>query len=190
MPQKKILKSQADRKFHKGIEAALVDLDLKWCVLMHLFSSEDNLKLLNETASSFFQLVQELLISDIVMGISRLMDPPTTGGKNSGKDNLSMKGFSTRIADPNTKTAYDSIIDGIASQLRDLSTWRHKKLAHNDLKKARRLVQLPDLYIDNLDHLISLLFSAFNKVVEAQQTFHTLGTWCISRGELLRFCDT
>ena len=143
-----------------GIEAALVDIDLKWCVLMHLFSSKKTLDLLNETAPSFFHLIQELLISDIVLSIARLMDRPQICGKST----LSMKGFSARIADAGTRTTYVTIINEIASQLGDLSAWRHKKLAHNDLKKALRLERLPDLRIDNLDRIISLIADACNIV--------------------------
>ena len=140
-----------------------MELDLKWSLLMHLFSSEENLKLLNTTAPSFFKIVQELFIADVVMGISRLMDPPAMG-KN---ENLSMA--SLRIVDIKTQAIYAKILQNIVPQCRAISTWRRKKLAHNDLKFALRLSRLPRLHLAKIDRIIALLFDAVNTVGAAMK---------------------
>lgn len=184
MPRKKILKSRADQKFLKKIGNALVYLDLKWSVLLHLFSSEENLNVLNKTAPSFFQIVQELLISDVVMGIGRLMD----SAKMRKQDNLSMEGLSECIASPDLKKAVDIIIEEGDSRWRKPSLWRHKKFAHNDRQKALSRAKFAALDLDNLDQFFRYLCKRLINL-EVQGKSHSSEEWRISPEEPLIFCD-
>src|SRR3989338_7420106 len=68
------------------IEDEVVWLHGKSIIFRQLYgTSKERVDLLNKSASTFFRVVHDSLLSDIVLSVNRLADPP----QSVGKDNLS-----------------------------------------------------------------------------------------------------
>lgn len=71
----------ADRKkCYDLLVQEISDINAKWKIYKQIFySSEENIKLLNEFAPICFEYIQRVLIDDILLSICRLTDPPKRG---------------------------------------------------------------------------------------------------------------
>jgi hypothetical protein len=115
-------------------------LQAKVGIFRNLFTREDSVRLLNAAAPGFFYIIQINLLHDILLGISRLTDPP----ESFGKPNLSLKRLASRV-DAATHPALASrlqskllALDAIAGFARNR---RNRLIAHSDL--ATRLNKHP-----------------------------------------------
>src|ERR1041385_492326 len=66
------------------IEDEVLELHAKWQIFKQLFGrSEQRIALLNDFAPDFFSIVHDSLLYDILLTISRLMDPAESGRRKN-----------------------------------------------------------------------------------------------------------
>lgn len=110
----------------------------RWVVYRQLFAeSQKRFDLLNASASSFFFLLQYVLLSDVQITLSKLTDPAKTGKF----ENLSLKQVQERLeahADAALAVRVRSILDQLHEKCEPFRLWRNKRLAHADLTTAMK----------------------------------------------------
>ncbi|MDD1776843.1 MAG: hypothetical protein LUQ65_01650 [Candidatus Helarchaeota archaeon] len=139
----------------------LASLFDKWHLYLDLFSQEETVALLNNSAMASFQVIEESLRSDITMSICRFCDRQ----KLSGKENLSIRILDDKLGH----------IPGLGTLLNDFLSicdpviqYRNKRIGHNDLKIALKPHDNP---------LPSITRATINKILKAAADLmnHTLG---------------
>lgn len=134
-------------------------LHAKWNIYKQLFQkSPERIHLLNECASGFFYVIQDVLFHEIIVGICKLMDPA-----NSNKyKNLSLNQLQLKLRESESldlMITLKNILDDLNSRLDSLSIWRNKKLAHLDLTTnlEKKIKSLPSIKIQQIEAILLLL---------------------------------
>jgi len=135
---------------------------LIWTLYTQLFDSQENVQLLNETASGVFSIFQKLTERDVIHFICRMFEPARTG-KN---ENLTL--FS--LADEKFSGLYDVQIllkdlNEIrkSDQFSEIKTIRDKRLAHSD--KERRVSGVKEnLHYKSVFFLLEAITNSLNYV--------------------------
>ena len=111
----------------------------RWKVYRQLFgTSEQRVQLLNAAASNFFYFVQDVLIDDVQVTLSKITDPP----RSRQYENLSLTLLQERIdevAEPEFAQELSQILMEAKSACEPFRMRRNKKLAHLDLETARAI---------------------------------------------------
>jgi hypothetical protein len=105
----------------------------KWIEYKELFATkESRIELLNNTAPSFFGMVQGILWENLLLGICKLTDPQ----KSAGKRNASINSLNSYVRDE----IFKSSVLAKANTLREKSVfsrdWRNRYISHADFDLA------------------------------------------------------
>jgi len=113
----------------------------RWLTYRELFAdSERRIDLLNESAGTFFYIIQDVLLDEVQICLSKLTDPASTGKH----ENLSLEQLQSKLeqhGDLALATKCRGVLNTIHTQCQVFRVRRHKELAHLDLPTA--LKQLP-----------------------------------------------
>lgn len=102
----------------------------KWSDYVVLFgTSESRVKLLNEASPAFFRHAQDSIWDSVLLHITRLTDPPATGGKQ----NLTVQRLPALIDHPETKAKVNDLVAVALATCDFARDWRNRHLAHLDL---------------------------------------------------------
>lgn len=108
----------------------LLDIILLWKQYEQLFGvDEATVRLLNGAAPLFFSVVQAQLWDSVMLGISRLTDPPLSAGKKT----LSIRALPPLISDGGVRSRVEAAIHSAINAAEFARTHRNKRIAHNDL---------------------------------------------------------
>jgi hypothetical protein len=144
----------------KAIDLEVRNLHFKWKFFSQLFTDPNRVKILNATAASLFQSVEDSMLSDILLSIMRLTDP----SKSSGKENLSFENLIGEIPNGSLRTKVMMLLPLIKEKTKDIKTWRDKKLSHNDLQKALGSFSLPQIQKKDLTDTLELIPRVMNLI--------------------------
>ncbi|MHB8869432.1 MAG: AbiU2 domain-containing protein [Thermoleophilia bacterium] len=123
------------RVFHL-LHDELVWLNMRWALYKQLFTgSSTRIDLLNETAGTFFFVVQGNLWDDVVLGLARLTDPAKSRG-GRGSENLSLAALHRFIEDPALRRDFEELLERARATSDCVRPWRDKRIAHRDLEVA------------------------------------------------------
>jgi hypothetical protein len=106
---------------------------LKWQQHEALFDSEEKVELLNKSAPAFFASLQNILIDDVVMHISRLTD----NAKVAGKDTLSLDQMKKAVTDAALTTKLTLLIADVTTKTKPARDYRNTHGAHTSLAVVR-----------------------------------------------------
>ncbi len=107
----------------------LVELHVLWQQYRQLFGdSTDTVQLLNRTAGLFFKIVQDELWDSVLLGVSRMTDPPSTG-KNK---NLTVLSLSPLITDSALRAEAQDLCTKAVTAAEFAREHRNKRIAHQD----------------------------------------------------------
>lgn len=107
----------------------------KWAVFDALFEQgPERIALLNRTASNFFGTLNKLLYEDAMLHLSRLTDPPDSGG---GKTNLTVTRLPSLIGDPKFKASVEADVERFVKACSFARDVPNRLLAHKDLRTSR-----------------------------------------------------
>ena len=107
----------------------LVELHIIWQQYRQLFGDDtETVHLLNRTAGLFFKIVQDELWDSVLLGVSRMTDPPATG-KNK---NLTIQSLPPLITDLALRTEVQSLCDKAFKSADFAREHRNKRIAHQD----------------------------------------------------------
>jgi hypothetical protein len=115
----------------------------RWICYRQLFGhSEARVDLLNESAATFFFVIQDILLGDVQLGLSKLTDPART----AGKENLSLYLLQERLehhGDQVLAARARGKLEALKDKCWLFREWRNKKLAHLDLVTTMKAIQNP-----------------------------------------------
>jgi hypothetical protein len=107
----------------------LVELHVLWQQYRQLFGDDaETVHLLNRTAGLFFKIVQDELWDSVLLGVSRMTDPPATG-KNK---NLTIQSLPPLITDLVLRAEVRSLCDKAVDSAEFAREHRNKRIAHQD----------------------------------------------------------
>lgn len=136
----------------------------RWICYCQLFAvSLKRIEMLNECASTFFVIIEDVLRDEVLISLTKLTDP-------AKKDkNLSLYYLQTKLnkhsdkalSGPNMLTLEK--LHGHCSPFRE---WRNKHIAHFDLPTAMktRLTPLPEVSREKIDNALSTLREYLNAI--------------------------
>jgi len=107
----------------------LIELHIVWKQYQQLFGSDqETVELLNRTAALFFKIIQDEMWDSVLLGISRMTDPPETRGKK----NLTIHSLPALIEDPSLKLELETLCEAALEQAAFAREHRNKRIAHQD----------------------------------------------------------
>lgn len=138
----------------------------RWIVYRQLFGESDRrIEMLNECASAFFYVIQDALLGEIQVSLSKLTDPARTGKH----DNLSLEQLQGRL-EKHGETGLASqtrlVLANLRIKCKPFRVWRDKQLAHFDLLTSIRSSAnpLPGVSRQMIEEALSLVRDFMNKI--------------------------
>jgi hypothetical protein len=138
----------------------------RWICYRQLFAeSERRIEMLNECAATFFFIIQDVLIGEVQVCLSKLTDPAKTGKH----DNLSLEQLQLRLEQfGDTKLAQINrvTLDSLLREATPFRTWRNKQLAHLDLLTSMKAFPnpLPEVSRKMIEDALSLVRQYLNSI--------------------------
>jgi len=130
----------------------------RWIIYRQLFlHSDKRIDLLNDVASAFFYMIQNLLLEEVQITLSKFTDPARSG-KN---ENLSLEQLQERVEEvgnPELSVKLRSVLNQLQDTCRSCRVWRNKQLAHLDLDTSLKLLPdaLPAVTIEQIDAALEI----------------------------------
>ncbi|SFW55438.1 hypothetical protein SAMN03159511_4382 [Pseudomonas sp. NFACC19-2] len=107
----------------------LVELHVLWQQYRQLFGDDiETVNLLNRTSGLFFKIVQDELWDSVLLGVSRMTDPPATGKRK----NLTVQSLPLLIVDPVLQAEIRSLCDKALDAAEFAREHRNKRITHQD----------------------------------------------------------
>ncbi len=129
-------------KIYDELRFEITWLHGRWLTFREIFAeSQSRIDLLNESAGYFFYVIQDVLLDEVQVCLSKLTDPAATGKL----ENLSLEKLQSILelhGDSGLAMRCRIILDSIQIQCGAFRVRRNKELAHLDLATA--LKQLPN----------------------------------------------
>jgi hypothetical protein len=141
-------------------------LHARWIIYRQLFAhSPQRINLLNECAFAFFYTIQDILLGDVQIALSKLTDPART----RGHDNLSLEQLQSRVeayGEPRLQATLRQILDDLHQKCQPFRTWRNKRLAHLDLTTTMQsmLNPLPGISRQMVEEALELVRRYMNTI--------------------------
>jgi hypothetical protein len=157
-------------------------LHRKWGVFRQLYASGDDvIDLLNTSAPGFFRVYQDLLANDVILTISRLIDPKRT----LGKDNLTLEQLVHSIDGgkyPKLRAEIEQLYAESKDKCRFTKDHRNKRIAHNDLTTSLQVNPLPSPTETNIEEALESIRNVMNAVL---RYFHNMDIATVNYSHLV-----
>jgi hypothetical protein len=141
-------------------------LHARWKLYRQLYAeSPKRIDFLNECAGVFFYVVQETLLDEVQVMLSKLTDPAQT----SGHENLSLDQLQSRVekhGDPHLAQRLRALLDDLHRKCKTFRVRRNKKLAHLDLATALQGTTnpLPGVSRQMIEDALAVLRTYMNEI--------------------------
>jgi len=112
-------------------------------------------KLLRQSAGLFFRVIGSVLLSDILMHLSKLTDPP----KTAGKENLSLKRLLPYMVDDKSKKQFEKRLEEIETAMKPIRDWRNQHGAHHTLPYTQDELSFDHFHALTLEEIDAILVS-------------------------------
>lgn len=150
----------------RSLESEVNWLHGKWIIYCQLYgTSQERIALLNKSASTFFRIIHDVLLDEVVLALTRLTDPD----KSVGKDNRS---FGQLIEQLDNIGKYSGLVNSLEIKLTKLNAqcapfreWRNRRIAHSDLLTALSLHPdpLPGISRDSIKQALQIASAFMNE---------------------------
>ncbi len=168
-----------DKNLYLSLEAELTQLCTRWRIFDDLFcKGSDRKALLEHTAAWLFGSLGRILLDDLILGISRLLDPPQTGRFG----NRSLERLILEVDGENECQLREALLHRLADlrdKARHITEHRRKRLAHSDLEWTSGQIRLPDIPFDDFEVVLSGAGEFLNELADRYVEAHTLYTGVI-----------
>jgi len=119
------------REIYGHLAGSVIETQGLFQELETLYTSEENAKLLDTTAQTFFVRHQHLLISQIILSVSRLTDEKQSGNRKNPQENLTLTQLlDARVLGPERMLILQKKWTVIKAATEPMRKYRHKILAH------------------------------------------------------------
>ncbi|MCF8105623.1 MAG: hypothetical protein K9K64_09080 [Desulfohalobiaceae bacterium] len=181
---------------YQELKTEITWLHGRWKIYRQLYGkSEKRIDLLNECAPVFFYIVQDVLLGDVLVALSKLTDQAASGRF----DNLSLEQLQLQLeeyGDQDLSSQNRSILDQLHSKCEPFRTWRNKRLAHLDLNThmESQYYPLPGISNQMIEDSLELVRRFMNNIEHhyndsenAYEHFSMLGSDADSLVAMLRY---
>jgi hypothetical protein len=128
---------------YSALKSEITWLHGRWICYRQLFAeSERRIELLNECAAAFFFIIQDVLLDEVQVSLSKLT-APAKSGKN---ENLSLEQLQKRLeihGDSSLAASNREVLNKLQGQCAPFREWRNKQLAHLDLLTSMKATPNP-----------------------------------------------
>jgi AbiU2 len=151
---------------YEALKTEVTWLHGRWIVYRQLYGeSTRRIDMLNECASAFFYIIQDLLIGDVQVTLSKLTDPAS----RSKHANLSLEHLQLQLetyGDQSVASQMRPMLDELHDKCKPFRIWRNKQLAHLDLTTSMKSSPdpLPGISRQMIEDALSLLRIYMNKI--------------------------
>lgn len=148
------------------LRTEIVWLHGRWIVYRELYGeSKKRIELLNECASTFFYVMQDVLLGEVQVSLSKLTDPADAGKF----ENLTLEQLQKRVeSHGGQQLSMDlrALLDDLHRKCQPFRTWRNKRLAHLDLTTAMQSTAnpLPDISRQMIEEALQVVREYMNSI--------------------------
>ena len=129
----------------------------RWSMWNQLyFKSELRVEALNKVAPTFFATLQNVLLDDVQLTLSRLADPARTGRR----ENVTLETLAAeieRLPEPHLAADLRQDLSAFRSACATIVTRRNRRIAHYDMSVQRGVEQLPGASISEINEALERL---------------------------------
>ncbi len=164
MDDKRNLPTEIEAIFER-LRSEIIWLHGRWIVFEQLYAtSPERISLLNDSAPSYFRIIQQVLLTDIVIYIGRLTNEPKMGRNK----NLSLGQISEQLRH---SANYNELVTNLDEKLKRVQIlsktprqYRNKLFAHKDFDLALEKVEpLPTVTIDTIKSILEVIRDYMNE---------------------------
>jgi hypothetical protein len=157
------------KDIYEELKGHVVWLHGRWILYRQLFDkSEKRIDLLNECASSFFYVIEDVLFRDVMLFLCKLTDPASTRTRDGNSENLSLKQLQQRVevSEPHLAASLERLLKDLDDKCEDIREWRNKRLAHSDLITEMRngASSLPGISRQMIEEALKLVREYMNMI--------------------------
>ncbi len=151
---------------YEELKTEITWLHARWIIYRQLFAESDKrVDLLNECASVFFYIIQDVLLEEVLVSLCKLTDP----ARSRRFENLSLKQLQSRLGahgDQKLAARTRSILDELHSKCEPFRVWRNKQLTHLDLTTAMKSSPdpLPGISRQMIEEALGLVRKYMNQI--------------------------
>lgn len=141
----------------------LVELHMLWQQYRQLFGdSTETIQMLNRTAGLFFKVVQDELWDSVLLGISRMTDPPSTGAKK----NLTVRSLPMLLDDLSLRAEMEILCEEALHAASFAREHRNKRIAHldHDCLRNRNAASLSGISRVLIEKMLATLRAVLNRL--------------------------
>jgi len=138
----------------------IANLYYKWFEFQALFGSLESASLLKSIAPTFSRYLHYLILDDIALTVSRLIDPK----KSAGHDTASFEGLIGSINDRSKQEAFTKKLDKLRESCEPIKNHRDQRLAHNDLNVIIGKERLPNVSRDEIKEILHIASELYNDI--------------------------
>lgn len=148
-------------KLFEEIRNEVLTLHVNWKIYRQLYAHTPlRIDLLNESASTFFYVTQELLYNDVQLRLSKLTDPSTTGRFR----NLSLPALLEYVEDKSLCASLESTLNNLQTKCEPFRKRRDKEIVHIDFDTVMKSVPIPDVSRKMVEDALTLLANFLNEI--------------------------
>ena len=148
------------KRFEHDLTIAFLDVQ----EFRKIFTENDTKnKILNKTAPNFFRSYQRYFWNNIILSITRIIDPP----RSRSNYNLTID-ILGKLAEDNNLSCLDeikSIIENVHEKSKKIKLWRSKIIAHRDVNYALKSnFDNLKIYLTEVEEILDSIGNCVNKV--------------------------
>jgi hypothetical protein len=174
---------EAYQEVYEAISNEVGWMHAVWRSYRQCFAEKTNVELLNQFAPAFARIIQDAMEDDVVLSLSRLTDPASSGG---GRDNLTLHRLRP-LAEASRACAvvsqFDAAILQVMSCCNTVRLHRNKRIAHSDLSTALEMNKLPGFSRQSIEDALAAIRDSLNIINVHFKNGETAYEHIIVRGE-------
>lgn len=147
---------------HEELRQDVIWLYFKWGIYLQLYADQENVKLLNNTAPTYFSICQVMMQDDTLLAIGRLTDPAQTG-RNTNLSLQQLVDTIDEVAYPGLRSKVMDVLAAAKPKFEVARDHRNRRIAHIDLET--RLNKHPQPLFDATKHIIEEALEAIAQVL-------------------------
>jgi hypothetical protein len=162
----------------EALNQLVLELNVRWQMFDELYSDAKNYAVLNRSGANFWATLENLLIDDLMLSISRFLDPP----QSMGQSNCSLAAIAALPENAAFRNDLQKQLDALVPVwAKGIRNWRHKKLSHSDLATVLGTNVLPDIPFSEIKSLVDGI-TAFVREIEHQLNHRDISYRCSLTG--------
>ena len=170
------------------LEYEFAQIKYRWRIHSELFGTKDKVTLLNRCGAEVFALTQKLIIYDTLASLCRLCD----SSKSMSNENNSIYVHYERQKPSLSREEIRDInsdLSKLKNSMINIRLLRNKALAHNDLKIAENMAQLPDITYGEIEIVLKLLTRIINKIYRTRGSYESVSSFGPGATKLLSLLE-